>query len=332
MNCCVFFVTFLQEVPGWPIFVHPVQNFSVVRFDPSTVKGNFDDAVLSSRDTEQDETEFQTVTPSGRPLPPYAATGARAGEGPEAGSVDALPFGSRCVTSESPEPADVAIGSDKDSIHSSKNNQQVLLLSSRDDDGGQFSSAVEAGGVAGSGERKGGGAANGVLSSAPVVIASLSSSDDSDANKGVFVRATKDASDDFATLGTTTGCSDGKVDMGVGVGVGNTSATTAVRSWPTSAVKEEENSGATVYDHGNSSEDVLLSSCPPLRPGDAAEFHGLTSANAPVRQRTVVVKLERISLASSVHPQFTAHSVEVRLFFVVFVERIAIGPSVSEVT
>ncbi|CAM9684903.1 unnamed protein product, partial [Sphacelaria rigidula] len=49
---------------------------------------------------------------------------------------------------------------------------------------------------------------------------------------------------------------------------------------------------------------------PPLRPGDAAEFHGLTSANAPVRQRTVAVKLERLSLASSSHPQFTAHSVE----------------------
>lgn len=50
---------------------------------------------------------------------------------------------------------------------------------------------------------------------------------------------------------------------------------------------------------------------PPLRPGDAAEFHGLTSANAPVKQRTVVVKLERLTLASSAHPQYTAHSVEV---------------------
>lgn len=55
----------------------------------------------------------------------------------------------------------------------------------------------------------------------------------------------------------------------------------------------------------------FLMSPPPLRPGDAAEFHGLTSANAPVKQRTVVVKLERLTLASSAHPQYTAHSVEV---------------------
>ncbi|CAM9908934.1 unnamed protein product, partial [Ectocarpus sp. 8 AP-2014] len=53
---------------------------------------------------------------------------------------------------------------------------------------------------------------------------------------------------------------------------------------------------------------------PPLRPGDTAEFYGLTAANAPVRQRAAVVKLERLSLASSAHPQFTAHTVEVLQF------------------
>ncbi|CAB1118589.1 unnamed protein product [Ectocarpus sp. CCAP 1310/34] len=53
---------------------------------------------------------------------------------------------------------------------------------------------------------------------------------------------------------------------------------------------------------------------PPLRPGDMAEFYGLTAANAPVRQRAAVVKLERLSLASSAHPQFTAHTVEVLQF------------------
>ncbi|CAM9666126.1 unnamed protein product [Ectocarpus fasciculatus] len=54
---------------------------------------------------------------------------------------------------------------------------------------------------------------------------------------------------------------------------------------------------------------------PPLRPGDTAEFYGLTAANAPVRQRAAVVKLERLSLASSAHPQFTAHTVEVSAVF-----------------
>ncbi|CAM9895798.1 unnamed protein product [Ectocarpus sp. 12 AP-2014] len=53
---------------------------------------------------------------------------------------------------------------------------------------------------------------------------------------------------------------------------------------------------------------------PPLRPGDTAEFYGLTAGNAPVRQRAAVVKLERLSLASSAHPQFTAHTVEVLQF------------------
>ncbi|CAN0584555.1 unnamed protein product, partial [Laminaria digitata] len=50
---------------------------------------------------------------------------------------------------------------------------------------------------------------------------------------------------------------------------------------------------------------------PPLRPGDAADFHGLTTTNTPVRQRTVVVKLERLLLKSCDSPQFTPHSVEV---------------------
>lgn len=68
---------------------------------------------------------------------------------------------------------------------------------------------------------------------------------------------------------------------------------------------------ATVAGSGSDAAD----SPPPLRPGDTAEFYGLTAANAPVRQRAAVVKLERLSLASSAHPQFTAHTVEVTFFW-----------------
>ena len=91
--------------------------------------------------------------------------------------------------------------------------------------------------------------------------------------------------------------------------------TAASLSWRELEDEDEDDNG------GVTGATSLLSSPPPLRPGDVAEFHGLTSANAPVRQRTVVVKLERLSLASSSHPQYTAHSVEASSFvFVVCFE------------
>lgn len=82
--------------------------------------------------------------------------------------------------------------------------------------------------------------------------------------------------------------------------------TAAALSW-----REMDDEVSYEYDGVGGARGDYFMSPPPLRPGDTAEFHGLTSANAPVKQRTVVVKLERLSLASSAHPQYTAHSVEV---------------------
>lgn len=86
-------------------------------------------------------------------------------------------------------------------------------------------------------------------------------------------------------------------------------------------------STATVAGGGGGGSDVA-DTPPPLRPGDTAEFYGLTAANAPVRQRAAVVKLERLSLASSAHPQFTAHTVEV---IKIFWAGVRLGISVASV-
>lgn len=171
-----------------PIFVHPVQNFSVVRFDPSTVKGAFNAAVLSLREIEADETESWCSPP-----PPQQHRFPNESGGTKGGD-DAR---------SSPEEGDVVRGGDSGGGGTTLAGQEGSLSVNPAESDGPLSLSLDCGGL-----------------------------------------------DDVA-------------------------------------------------------------SPPPLRPGDAAEFHGLTSANAPVRQRTVVVKLERLSLTSSVHPQFTAHSVEV---------------------
>lgn len=231
----------LQEVAAWPIFVHPIHNFSVVRFDPSRVKGNFDAAVLASRESEDDDQLdqqqiFQEPRQPRRPAPSRAsqqqapstggepgpetgqgAGGGRGGRRPE-GSGNGFPEAATSRVRHAPQDREAS--------------------SSR-----TASSAVEA-------------------------------ADNDDMEDDLVVDDDEAIEADAATAADY---ANGVVDA------------------------SSEGKPGTTRDL----------SPPPLRPGDAAEFHGLTSANAPVRQRTVVVKLERLALASSSHPQFTAHSVEV---------------------
>lgn len=232
----------MQEVAAWPIFVHPVQNFSVVRFDPSTVKGSFDAAVLSSRETEHSEQQSflfdshrqSQPPPSPGPLRQQAQSASKSDAGAEwrhtngrSGVIEDTK--DVCEADNLSIPGKVSNGHDGDAIS---------------------------------------GNANGVHPVQPVV-----------GNEGREY------------------CDDVPAVKAEALPVGHENGTVA--SSPAAG------DPAITRDF----------SPPPLRPGDGAEFHGLTSANAPVRQRTVVVKLERLSLASSVHPQFTAHNVEVRLLW-----------------
>ena len=189
------------------IFVHPIHNFSVVQFDPSTVKGVFTAAVLSSRETEAGDCEH----------------------------------GSNSSSSSS---------------------------SSSSNGNGNTSAAERA------------------VATAAVVTAPVATVNEGD--------GTEVPENGFSTLAQADGAT--------------------VQGNSPSSLSREDGTGAQANASGSpvaqgGPEDLSPS---PLRPGDAAEFHGLTTTGAPVKQRTVVVKLERLLLQTSHSPQFTPHSVEVR--------------------
>lgn len=233
----------MQEVAACPIFVHPVQNFSVVRFDPSTVKGSFEAAVLASRETEDSETqdcELPGPRPPSLPAPPPPKSESEWVSGAERNAL-------RKTGGEVGNPGEIRESGNVHDVNSPSNGSEIP----------RPSSSVE--------------------------VFSANSRFDGNC-KGM------PSTDHIDRPGRE----DRKADELI-----NASSTGFA------------NADAVCPSRGDAPYLRDLSP-PPLHPGDKAEFHGLTSANAPVRQRTVAVKLERLSLISSAHPQFTAHSVEVR--------------------
>ena len=236
-----------------PIFSHPIQNFSVVQFDPSLVKGSYSAAVLSSKETEHDE------------------------EGEE--------------DDQEEDTEDEGTGADSDTDSSGSEEEEEE--EEEKEEGGGDAEAEDGGCVVGGSE-----------TTKPA--AGEEGEKTREGEEGKATEAEHDPPEGSAmpsspppppppppttTVATQVANSDG---------VGEDSIRQPPSNVPGDAGK------------GRSRDDSDHDSPPPLRPGDTAEFYGLTAANAPVRQRAAVVKLERISLPTSAHPQFTAHSVEVR--------------------
>lgn len=267
----------MQEVAARPIFSHPTQNFSVVQFDPSLVRGSFTAAVLSSRETEYEDDDGD------------GGSGGGVGKtGDTGGGVDSN-------NTESVIKNDGGGGGDDDCggggvVHSDASTATAAGTAAASVTTASVTTAIDTDsdtetntvGSNGNYTRKEGGEEEEKEEEerAPLVDAAIPASSPSPPPPR-----------ETPQLANRDSCHRG-----------NTPAFPVAAAARKNIVGKDARLGEK-----NSDRD----SPPPLRPGDMAEFYGLTAANAPVRQRAAVVKLERISLATSAHPQYTAHSVEV---------------------
>ncbi|CAM9570812.1 unnamed protein product, partial [Scytosiphon promiscuus] len=292
-----------EEVAAWPIFSHPTQNFGVVQFDPSSVRGSFTAAALSSRETEHDDDDDENDDESDGGFDGETGGDEEGGDGGVGGGR---------AESSGKDSASVAVDRCAESNGAVDNGRIVNAPSGVNEKG-----TLEESGSASNGDK--------TLSDAVTVAKGTADEDgaggeEDDGGKrrmappeGTVVPPQQPEPE------TTLGQAESGVGINGSIITGASTSTSSSQTRPTAAtpassatrdVREATRGTAG----GDDDESTFDDSPPPLRPGDMAEFYGLTAANAPVHQRAAVVKLERLSLASSSHPQFTAHSVEVLQF------------------